>query len=349
MDPLTHVTSGLLLSQLLPGPSRAWSALAGVILSLLADLDYLLVYQDRLAFLRHHRGFTHSLLAVPLFALLVAGVGQALGGPRWFRPLFFMGLAVLGLHVLLDLATSYGTQILNPLSSRKYTLDWLFIVDLYLSTLMTVGVAAALLSPGWGRQLAALCLALAGSYFLVCGWYHHQALDLARQVFKAEAARGAGLAALPQPFSCRRWQLLAAAPGEVKQALVQLPVFPGGHAGPYIATETPSRFTNPNPRAPALGYRKPGELTVIAWRPAPLPGAELSPEARRVLDTYLAFARFPLLAWVEPQGEGVLLKWLDLRFTVPGRPFPFVLQLCLDRHGHLQGWEMGPRGLPKRG
>jgi inner membrane protein len=348
MDPLTHVASGLLLSQLLPGPSRAWSALAGVTLSMLPDLDYLLVYLNRLAFLRHHRGFTHSLLAVPLFALLMAGVGQALGGARWFRPLFLMGLAALGLHILLDLATSYGTQILNPLSSRKYTLDWLFIIDPYLFALMTVGAAAALLSPGWGQQVGALCLALAGAYFLVCGWYHHQALDLARQVFKGEAARGAELAALPQPFSCRRWQLLAAAPGEVKQALVQLPVFPGGHAGPYLATETPGRFTNPNPRAPAPDYREPGELMVISWRPLPWPEVDLSPEARRILDTYLNFARFPLLAWAEPQGEGVLLKWLDLRFTVPGRPFPFVLLLLLDRHGQLQGWEMGPRGLPRQ-
>jgi inner membrane protein len=61
MDPVTHVTAGVLLSQLLPGPSRAWSVVAGLIFPLLPDIDYILVWWDRLAFIRHHRGFTHSL------------------------------------------------------------------------------------------------------------------------------------------------------------------------------------------------------------------------------------------------------------------------------------------------
>src|SRR4030042_639618 len=152
MDPITHVTTGLVLSQLLPLPSRWLGALAGVIFALLPDLDYFLVFQDRLAFIRHHRGFTHSLVAVPLFALLGAVVGRLLGGPRWFRPLFYLGLAVLASHLILDLATSYGTQIFNPLSRRKLSLDWIFIIDPYLTGILLFGAVAALLSAGWGRH-----------------------------------------------------------------------------------------------------------------------------------------------------------------------------------------------------
>jgi inner membrane protein len=123
MDPVTHVAAGALISQLLPGPSRGWSALAGVIFALLPDIDYLLIFSDRLTFIRHHRGFSHSLLALPLLAFLGALAGRALGGPRWFRPLFFIGLAVVASHLLLDLATSYGTQILFPFSLKRFTLD----------------------------------------------------------------------------------------------------------------------------------------------------------------------------------------------------------------------------------
>ena len=234
MDPLTHVAAGALISQVLPGPSRGWSAAAGVAFALLPDIDYFLIYADRLAFIRHHRGFTHSLLALVLFALLGAGLGRLIGGPRWFRPLFFLGLAVLASHLLLDLATSYGTQILFPFSRRRFTLDWLFIIDPYLTALLLVGYLTAICFSARGREFGAFFLAAAGIYILVCACYHHQALNLARQVFPQSGAAGAAsspkppgpfspVAALPQPFSCRRWQLIAANDREVEQTFVQLP------------------------------------------------------------------------------------------------------------------------------
>ena len=69
MDPLTHLTTGLICSQLVPAPSRWWAAAAGAIFAVFPDVDYFFIFWDRLAFIRYHRGFTHSLVAVPLFAL----------------------------------------------------------------------------------------------------------------------------------------------------------------------------------------------------------------------------------------------------------------------------------------
>ena len=155
MDPLTHVAAGALISQVLPGPSRVWSAVAGVAFALLPDIDYFLIYADRLAFIRDHRGFTHSLVALVLFALLGAGLGRLIGGPRWLRPLFFLGLAVLASHLLLDLATSYGTQILFPFSRKRFTLDWLFIIDPYLTGLLLVGYLTALCFAARSREFGA--------------------------------------------------------------------------------------------------------------------------------------------------------------------------------------------------
>jgi inner membrane protein len=342
MDPVTHVTTGLLVSQLIPSPCRWLSALAGVLFALLPDLDYLLFWSDRLAYIRYHRGISHSLLMVPVAALTVAVLGQAVGGARWFRPLFFLGLAVLALHLLLDLATSYGTQLFSPFSPQKLTLDWLFIIDPYISGLFAVGAAAALVSPDWGRKVGAVCLALAGGYLLLCGFYHHQALALAREVYRREAAQGATTAALPQPLSCRRWQLIAAGPGQVKQALVQLPYLPFVQAA-RAAKETmvPATFTNPCPQAPAVSYQPPWDLQVLAWRAPSSPPVRLSPEAQRILSIYLDFARFPLLFWAEPWEDGVLLQWLDLRFSAPGHAYPFVLQLFLDSQGRLERWQVG--------
>ncbi|MBI4642926.1 MAG: metal-dependent hydrolase [Deltaproteobacteria bacterium] len=341
MDPVTHVASGLLLSQLIPAPSRGWAALAGVILAVLPDSDYFLGLSSRWAYLRYHRAFTHSLLAVPLWALLAAGAGRVLGGPRWFQPLLLLGLAALTTHLILDLATSYGTQVFSPFSRRKYTLDWLFIIDPYFTFILLAGALVALYSPGWGRRAGTVCLAGAMVYLLICGFYHHQALSLARQVFQKEAQAGAAVAALPQPLSCRRWQLIAARPGEIKQALVLLPYGAWPQVDGGIKKVQPAVAAASCPRAPAGDYRPLESLVVQDWRGAPAPLPRYGPEAQRLLDQYLDFARFPLLARAGPQGDGLLLEWVDLRFTVPGRFFPFVLQMYLDAEGNLLQGQIG--------
>ncbi len=369
MDPVTHVAAGVVISQLMPGPSRGWSALAGVVFGLLPDIDYFLIFADRLAFIRHHRGFTHSLVALPLFALLGASLGRALGGPRWFRPLFFLGCAVLASHLLLDLATSYGTQIFFPFSRKRFTLDWLFIIDPYLTALLLAGVVTALWSATWGRKAGACFLAAAGVYFLLCGFYHQQALGLARQVFPEpnpgrppcslssrhtltlpgqafpHDPETLTVAALPQPFSCRRWQLVAANCQEVSQAFVQVPYLaflgPGRPASPAVNSLA---VNHPGCRVPDGAYRPPEDLQVQVWTGLPPPDLAGNPEAQDILNQYLEFARFPLLRRVEPQGDGQLLEWLDLRFSVPGRDFPFVLQLRLDAVGKVQKWLIGRCG-----
>jgi inner membrane protein len=344
VDPLTHAASGLLLSQMLPAPSRVGAALAGLVLTFLPDIDYFLVYLDRLAFIRHHRGFTHSLVALPLFALLVAVLGRLLAGPRWFRPLFLLGLAILGAHLLLDLATSYGTMIFSPFTRRKFTLDWVFIIDPYLTALLAAGAAFFLFFPLKGYLLGGLCLAAAAAYFLLCGVYHHQALTLARQVFRS-APVDPTVAALPQPFSCRRWLLVAAGPQGIRQAFVALPY--GALLG-RVATPSPAAvrpvLLSQDCRAPAVPYQPPESLVVQHWSPAPLPPGPYPPETRHLIETFLEFARFPLLHFAGPQGDGQLLQWLDLRFSVPGRPFPFVLQLRLDGSGRLEKWALGRCG-----
>jgi inner membrane protein len=346
MDPLTHVATGIALSQFVPSPSRAWAALAGLFFAVLPDLDYVLIFNHRLSYLKHHRGFTHSVPALFLFALAVAGLGRLLGGPRWFRPLLVIGVLVLASHLFLDWTTSYGTQLLNPFTRAKFTLDWMFIIDPYLTALLALGALATLISAGWGRTLGAACLGLAGAYILLCGFYHHQALNLARQVFPETIGDRPTLAALPQPLSPRRWLLMAAAPGAIRQAFVELPYWPLGvqaRARPEIPLSSDSQAPL---RVPPATYRPPGDLEVFRWPAASSPATALDPEARRILATYLEFSRFPLLVANDPAAHGLTLTWLDLRFSVPGRTIPFVLQLQVDQGGHLAAWRLGGARLP---
>jgi inner membrane protein len=341
---LSHVAAGVICSQLVPAPSRGWAAAAGVLFALLPDIDYFFILWDRLAFIRYHRGFTHSLAAVPVFALAGGALGRVLGGDRWFKPLLLIGLAVLASHLLLDLATSYGTQILSPFSRRRFSLDWIFILDPYFTALLVAGAICSLAFPVWGRRLGAGWLAAAMGYLLVCALYHHQALALGHRLFQAPAAREQTVAALPQPFSCRRWQLLAAGPGQIRQAFVQLPY---GSAWGLEAGEgqepAPAAPESSRCDAPPLPYQDPARLTLRTWTPAAPASRAYPPEAAAVLADFLEFARFPLLCRVQSEGGEQILEWLDLRFSIPGRPVPFVLELRLDAQGRLQQWLLGRR------
>ena len=345
MDPLTHTVAGVALSQLVPAPSRGWAALAGICFAILPDLDYVVILSSRMAYLKHHRGFTHSLVAMVLFVFLFAGLGRLLGGPRWFRPLVIIGFLVLGSHLFLDWTTSYGTQLLLPFSRAKLSLDWLFIIDPYLTGLLLAAALAVFWASGWGRTLGAACLILAGAYILLCGFYHRQALNLAHQIFQPQTQEKAKLAALPS-LSPRRWLLVAAVPGEVRQAFVELPRWP------LVAEMTPPpeipvrQAARTQFRVPAAPYQPPDALEVYLWQAAPSPLSELPPEIKGLLDTYLEFSRFPLLVANDRHPGGKNLTWLDLRFSVPGRQIPFVLQAQVDQSGRLAAWRIGGGILP---
>lgn len=348
MDPVTHVVTGVALSQFVAAPSRGWAALAGLLFALLPDFDYVLRFNNPLAYMKYHRGFSHSLLALVLYVIVGASLGRLIGGPRWFRPLIIIGFVVLASHLFLDWATSYGTQLLNPFTRAKFSLDWVFIIDPYLTALLAAAAVAAIWSGVWARAVGGAFLGLAGVYILLCGFYHQQALNLAEQVFQRPSEADTSVAALPQPFSMRRWLLMATTPGEIRQAFVELPYWPVGEKVPP-PPEIPVRHHPPTPlRVPDAAYSSPESLEVHVWQAAPPENALIPAKDRWFLDTYLEFSRFPILVANDNDPSGRTLTWLDLRFSVPGRQLPFILEVYLDKSGRLAGWRIGGVRLPFR-
>ncbi|MGA9822484.1 MAG: hypothetical protein WBQ36_12935, partial [Desulfobaccales bacterium] len=134
--------------------------------------------------------------------------------------------------------------------------------------------------------------------------------------------------------------LLAGNGREVAQAFVQLPFLaPLGlwrsPAAPPV-TRLPS-----NSRAPDEVYSAPEDLHLQVFGGLAMQDADLDPEAREIRDRYLEFARFPLLHRAQVLEDGLDLEWLDLRFSVPGRAFPFALQMRLDQQGRVRQWHLG--------
>lgn len=118
MDTLTHALSGALAGRLMarrPAPQSGQPAiwqtvLVGTAAATFPDSDFVLGYVSELAYLRGHRGVTHSLVMLPLWGLLVAWLMATLfrvfrrgaDGPGW-RDFYLVACVAIFIHILGDL------------------------------------------------------------------------------------------------------------------------------------------------------------------------------------------------------------------------------------------------------
>lgn len=179
----------------------------GAICGLLPDLDVVAGLAGEWESLAFHRSWTHSLLVLPLAAPLVGLAGRRLmrsEGPRgaWMH----LALWALVTHPLLDVCTTYGTQLLAPLSDRRFSLDAVSIIDpVYtLPLLLALALARVPRVPEGVRRATAFAALAAGLAWLGVGWSWSQ------------EARAAGVAALAregeQPAAVRTPPMLLIGP-----------------------------------------------------------------------------------------------------------------------------------------
>ena len=132
MDPLSQAVLGANFSQI-PNGKKMWivTTCLGFAAGLAADLDVLIYSSsDPLLSLEYHRQFTHSLIFIPVGALIVTVFSrlitrQYLSWSKNYLACFF-GYAS---HALLDSCTSYGTQLFWPFSDERVAWNIISIVD----------------------------------------------------------------------------------------------------------------------------------------------------------------------------------------------------------------------------
>ncbi|HEU4630985.1 MAG TPA: metal-dependent hydrolase [Gemmatimonadaceae bacterium] len=151
MDNVTHSLAGLVLAESAvrlrarrtgTEPSARFRAIAAVS-SLVAanlpdaDLVYTGVGGDRLAYMLHHRGYTHTVLIALLGAALLwggawlvwrwrAGTAPAREDARWLAGLLLVSTLA---HLVLDWTNSYGVHLFWPFDDRWAYGDAVFIVE----------------------------------------------------------------------------------------------------------------------------------------------------------------------------------------------------------------------------
>jgi len=131
MDPVTHIASGILAGQAVRGtfPPGRWLLIFTALCAWIPDMDNFVTYLGPEAYMRHHRGLTHSVLGGAVMAALLAAAFRPLSRGAPWPKVFVLAYGCILLHDFQDVITTYGTQIFLPFSDARIGLPAVFIVD----------------------------------------------------------------------------------------------------------------------------------------------------------------------------------------------------------------------------
>ncbi len=221
MDPLTQGVLGAALPQATRGkPPRAKSHVGiagalGFLSGMAADLDVLIRSPtDPLLFLEYHRQFTHSLVFIPLGALIMALLLHWIFGRRWglsfLQTALYCGLGY-ATHALLDASTSYGTMLFWPFSDARIAWRIVSVID----PLFTLPLAGLVALAAWkGKAIfARLGLAWAALYLALGVVQHQGALKMGQELAASRGHTPVRLEVKPSFGNILVWKTLYEANG----------------------------------------------------------------------------------------------------------------------------------------
>lgn len=326
MDTTTHALAGYVLGE--AGLNRGtgkWGTIAAVAASVFPDIDLLLGVLGTDVSLKYHRSLTNSLFLLIPFSLLFAWLFVKISKIGKFWSFFFIWVIVMCVHNFMDLATSYGTMLLSPFSDHRFALDWLFIIDLYLVGLLLLPLIASYL---WKRKRLALLrisLVLAVLYYGMCAYHHSQALGLAEEFVQKKGLPPVTAASLPQPLSPFNWGNYVLTEENIYQGFVNL--IAAEDRNPGRENNFLSRFLPRYQPVGRLHYRRIHRFDESPWidRALNLEG----------VDTFLWFARFPVVRDRGLTNGTRRVEFYDLRFGSIGQTRPFVYAVDFDEQGRV--------------
>lgn len=354
MDTLTHGLSSVLLARATAPESRQTPdsrslslrarLTVGFFAGIFPDSDFVVRLIDGpLTYLKYHRGITHSVLVLPIWAWLLSLLFMLLwrGHYHW-KAFYAVCVMSLGIHIFGDVITSFGTMILAPFSHAKFSLPSTFIIDFWFSGIIVLALLAAWIGRRHGRQLAIAGLATLGLYI---GFQHYlawQARDIGRQYVQQQALEQAGVYALPQPLSPFNWKVVIEQPDEYHVTYLNLrrdrmlPP-PGADAGLFE-------------RVKAI-YRP---LNDMAWQSLPRYGEGVTRELAQefwqqdILKDIREFMLFPALYRIEQREQGLCAWFEDHRFILGNaRNVPFRFGACRNGDDEWQLYRLeGKKIIP---
>jgi len=294
-----------------------------VVCANLPDIDILFtVFGGRLFSLQHHRGITHSFFFAPLFALLPAALFYACGKLKNFKLLWFIAFLGIVIHIFFDLVTPFGTEIFAPVSSTRYSLDWMFIIDPIFTVLLGLPLLLGKILPRQRKLVTFGGGILVLLYLSVEMTSHTLAYKRVEGALHARNITATKISALPQPLSIFHWMGLAQTENGVMQMFFSV----------LNGSDSLSFTEHENPRDDFV--LKALQTDVGKW--------------------YTAFARHPWIHSFE-EGNRHVVEFRDLQFSIDRailssvgfheRSLPFALRFQFSSDGKLLGTTFDGRSI----
>jgi membrane-bound metal-dependent hydrolase YbcI (DUF457 family) len=333
MDTVTHGLAGWLVARAIPSDTGKKEATVALVLgSVLPDADNVASLLGSEFYLRLHRGVSHSFAGIAVTSLLVALLLYRFGKWKDLKKIYLLVLLGQISHIALDLLNSYGTQIFQPFSDARVSLDLLFIIDLAFTGIIVLGILLSRYRPSRARA----ALVVLSAYVCFAAFLHLRAEDAVREAALRQGVPVVSAWALPRLPEIHSLPDLA--PGRRAEAAQRMRL---SEVAPRLTT-IPDRHSFPFPAGPIAwnGFVDDGKTYLraevdpfggtVTWREREWKGRDV-PEAQALRDlrdvrTYLWFARFPTVH-VSEEGETMVVTFFDMRFGGPTARRPFILRV----------------------
>lgn len=185
MDTLTHGLFGLTIygaqnKEKMTSTEKKALFFTALVASEIPDIDVVAGFTEtgRIMEQMWHRGLTHSIFLAPLWALLIYGISRWLFKAKAGR-FFWTALLAVWIHITSDAFNSWGTGLLEPFSSARFTAGTIPIIDLVIWVLFLAGLIGSRLFKHQPAhrifKIVALCMFLHFSVQSAQGlWLQHQ-------------------------------------------------------------------------------------------------------------------------------------------------------------------------------
>ncbi len=313
MDTITHGLIGVLGSK--TGFSQRngkLAAIAFLIGAVFPDIDLVVSFFGPEFSLRYHRGITHSIIAAPFFAVAIAAVIYRFTSLKKFYLLSLIVALGIYSHIFFDLITSYGTIVFDPISTKRYSWNLVFILDPFITIPVILGLILC-----WRRSEAASVISFSILGVLVV----YLMLNLwVKLVYE---------------------QKLAAFATANSIAVERSTVYPRPLA-PFFwmgVIETEDAFYR-------VEYSVVIKAPVTVDRIAKIKNNIFLDRADYLTVTNLFkwFADYPIADYAEVNGEHIV-RYYDLRFNIIRNRNPFGLKIVFSRQGALKTVSLNGRNV----
>lgn len=339
MDTLTHALSGALAARAaepgetgerhLPRRVRLW---LGFWAAAFPDSDFTVRFLDPFVYITTHRGITHSVVMLPVWALVLGLAVWWLTRKRYgYRDIAIVIGIGIGIHIVGDVITAFGTMVFAPVSDWRAQWPVTFIIDPFFTFIIVAGLVASLFLPAT-RKPAVIGLAVLSLYVGFQGVLRERAIAFGEQYATQQKLVNASIGAQPQPFSPFHWMVVVETTDDYRISHISLwrsePATPAA-ADSHWLWRLASSY---QPLAHASWN------TVARYGTTPT-NVQLAHEAWQhpALERYRRFVQYPAVDRVDRTADQTCVWFQDLRFLIAGRTFPFRYGAC--RNG-LQPWQL---------